>query len=86
MTDTLLEFPCRFPIKAFGEKDTDFENTVFELVKRHVAELEREHLSLKVSSNGSYISVTATITAQSKAQLDAIYQDLTDHEAVVMSL
>lgn len=87
MTDmTLLEFPCRFPIKAFGEKGSHFEETIFNLVKTHVPELKIDDLTHKTSSNGRYISVTATITAQSKAQLDAIYQDLTAHDAVVMAL
>lgn len=84
--ETLLEFPCRFPVKAFGDRDSDFERTVFELIKHHVPELERGDLTHKQSSNGRYISVTAHITARSKAQLDAIYTDLSSHEAVLMAL
>lgn len=87
MTETtLLEFPCRFPIKAFGEKDTGFEATVFGLVKAHAPELERGDLTRKLSSNGRYIAVTAHIVARSKPQLDAIYNDLSNHDAVLMAL
>ena len=84
--DTLLEFPCRFSIKAFGHRDTDFEDIVLQLVQPHAAELERNDLSRKLSSGGRYVAVTVPIIARSQAQLDAIYQDLTDHDAVIMSL
>ena len=83
---TLMEFPCRFSIKAFGKQDAAFEQTVFDLVRVHVPELERDDLQQKASSGGRYVSVTVTIIARSKTQLDAIYQALTDHDAVIMSL
>jgi len=84
--DTLLEFPCHFSIKVFGSRDTDFEDIVLQLVQPHVAELERSDLSHKLSSGGRYVAVTVHIIAQSQAQLDAIYQDLSDHSAVLMTL
>lgn len=84
--DTLLEFPCRFDIKAFGNTDSDFEQTVYTLVKSHAPELTPNDLSVRESSGGRYLSVTASINAQSKAQLDAIYQALTDSGQVLMSL
>lgn len=83
---TLMKFPCAFSVKAFGKKDTDIETIVFELVKAHAPELKRENMSHKVSSNGHYIAVTAKMTAQSKQQMDAIYRDLNNHDAVVMAL
>ncbi len=84
--ETLLEFPCDFPIKAFGKADDDFERRVFELIRSHVPELTREDVTARESSGGKYIAITAQIVAQSQAQLDAIYGDLTDSGAVLMSL
>lgn len=83
---TLHEFPCAFSIKAFGRHGTAFEETVYTLVKRHVPELTTADLSVRESSGGRYIAVTAAIHAQSKAQLDAIYRELTDSQQVLMSL
>lgn len=83
---TLMEFPCAFSVRAFGKKDTDFETIVFDLIRAHAPELKREDLSHKLSRNGRYIAVTAKMTAQSKAQMDAIYRDLSNHDAVVMAL
>lgn len=84
--ETLLEFPCSFPVKVFGEQDTAFEDTVFRLLKPHVPELEQDDLTRRVSSGGRYIAVTAKITAHSQTQLDAIYAELTASDAVLMSL
>jgi len=84
--DTLLEFPCRFPVKAFGERGGDFEQTVYELVKPHVPELSPNDLSQRTSRTGRYVSVTVRVIARDKAQLDAIYADLTASDAVLMAL
>lgn len=84
--ETLLEFPCRFPLKVFGAADGDFETVVFELVKPHVPELERGDLSRNRSAAGRYVAVTVEIIARSKSQLDAIYADLTDSDKVLMTL
>ncbi len=89
MTESLLEFPCSFPIKAFGSAELgadSFAALVFELVQPHVNELRQEHLSLNPSKNGRFVAVTINITATSQQQLDAIYQTLSAHERVVMSL
>jgi putative lipoic acid-binding regulatory protein len=84
--DTLLKFPCDFPIKALGRGDVDLEAIVTEIVRRHAPELEQADVRLKDSRNGRFHSVTATIRATSKEQLDAIYRDLVDHEKVIMAL
>lgn len=84
--DSALTFPCLFPIKAFGEDSADFEQVVFKLVKAHVPELNEDDLSRKTSSGGRYAAVTVNIIARDQAQLDAIYQDLSDSPNVLMSL
>jgi putative lipoic acid-binding regulatory protein len=45
-----------------------------------------EMVTTNSSSSGKYLSVTVTIEARSKAQLDRIYQDLTDCEQVLVAL
>jgi len=84
--DTLLEFPCDFSIKAMGMHAPDFDALVVEIVRRHAPDLGEGAVQTKASKGGKYLSVTVTITAISKKQLDSIYQDLTDHELVLMSL
>ncbi len=85
--ESLLQFPCPFPIKTFGAGDVaDFEQAVYDLVKPHVPELTPDNISHKLSSGGRYLSVTVDIIARSQVQLDAIYQDLSDSKQVLMSL
>ena len=84
--DTLLEFPCQFSIKAMGLAAPDFDATVVQIVRRHAPDLGEGSVRVRPSSGGKYLSVTVTFEATSKAQLDAIYQDLTDHDRILMSL
>ncbi|MDN5937042.1 MAG: DUF493 domain-containing protein [Salinisphaera sp.] len=86
MKESLLAFPCRFPIKAMGRREDGFEQLVFGLVKTHVPELEAAQLSTRPSRGGTYLAVTVNITARSQGQLDKIYRDLTGHHAVLMAL
>ncbi len=83
---SLLEFPCRFPIKAMGRQNDDFESVVKEIVSRHANLWPQEPIRCTPSKAGNFVSVTAVVNAQSKDQLDAIYQDLTDCEQVLMAL
>ena len=81
-----MEFPCQFPIKAMGSAENDLHSVVLEIVKRHVPELSREQINQRPSKNGKYLSVTITIEAHSREQLDAIYYDLTACEHILMAL
>jgi putative lipoic acid-binding regulatory protein len=84
--ETLLEFPCRFPIKAMGRSGDGFEEVVTEIVLRHAELPVGEEVRIQPSAQGNFVSVTVTIEATSKGQLDRIYQDLTDCEQVLMAL
>ena len=84
--ETLLEFPCKFPIKAMGRHDEGFETLVTGIVLSKAELYPGEAVTTSPSSNGKYISVTVVIEAVSKDQLDSIYQDLTDCEQVLIAL
>lgn len=84
--ETLLEFPCEFPIKIIGTADCDLDTLVFSLVRPHAPDLGEGAIRRRTSSKGRYQSITVVINAQSKAQLDAIYRALTASEHVLMAL
>ena len=84
--DKALQFPCRFPIKVMGRESSGMQEIALALVSEHVPGIEAGDIQLRPSSNGRFVSVTITITAESQQQLDAIYQSLTDHEAVLFAL
>lgn len=82
----LMEFPCEFPIKIFGADDAELRREVLSIIARHWGELDESRISERRSSGGRFVSITATIVAQNRAQIDAIYEDLTASPHVVMSL
>ena len=84
--NTAIQFPTEFPIKIMGKKNDEFETAALSIIRTHVPELEQTAITQRVSKNGNYIALTVTITAQSKIQLDAIYQALSDCEHVLMAL
>ncbi|MDH5544749.1 MAG: DUF493 domain-containing protein [Gammaproteobacteria bacterium] len=84
--ETLLEFPCAFPIKVFGENSETFEVAVIEIINRHCSSLSEGAVSSRESSGGRYLALTITIEAHSKQQLDNIYQELSSHTLVKMAL
>ena len=84
--ETLLEFPCRFPIKAMGRQNTGFEETVVAIIARHAELWPGESVRRNPSRAGKFVSVTAVVTATSKKQLDSIYNELTDCDDVLMAL
>lgn len=84
--ETLLEFPCDFPIKVMGRAEPGFDALIVSLVRRHCPDLHEGAVKVRSSKGGKWVSVTVTMRAESKSQLDAIYLDLTAHEKVVMAL
>ncbi|QKT02880.1 DUF493 domain-containing protein [Ectothiorhodospiraceae bacterium 2226] len=78
--DSPLQFPCRFPIKVMGPTRPGFSEEVCRLVRAQAPDLGDADVRCRASSGGRYLSVTVTINAQSRAQLDAIYQALTAWE------
>ena len=84
--DTLFEFPCDFPVKIMGLATDDFRSLVLGIVTRHFGTLEAGGIEERPSSNGKYLSLTCTVHAESKAQLDALYRELTSCSKVLVAL
>ena len=84
--DTLLEFPCAFPLKIMGLADDALAQTVLEVVLRHAPDFDGAAMEMRASSTGKYVSLTCTINATSKPQLDALYRALSSHPLVKVVL
>lgn len=84
--ETLLEFPCDFPIKVMGARVDGFAQAVSEVVRQHAPEFDPASMEMRPSSKGNYLSLTCTIRATSKDQLDALYRALTAHPMVKVVL
>jgi uncharacterized protein len=84
--ETLLDFPCDFPIKVMGARVDGFAQAVAEVVRSHAPEFDPASMEMRPSSKGNYLSLTCTIRATSKDQLDALYRALTAHPMVKVVL
>jgi len=84
--DAVFAFPCEFPVKVMGKACSGFDLMVAGLVRRHCPALGEGAVSTRLSRGGRYMAVTVTITAESRAQLDAIYRDLSAHDQVLFAL
>jgi uncharacterized protein len=84
--DTIMEFPCQFPIKAMGMAEENFDILVVGIVRKYVPDLSENAVKSRLSQEGKYISITVTVEADSKQQLDNIYLELTAHEKVLWAL
>jgi len=85
-SESLLTFPCVFPLKVMGRREDGFAQMVCEVVKRHASDFHPGTLEMRTSKNGRYLSLTVTLNAKSKDQLDALYSELSKHPMVLMVL
>jgi putative lipoic acid-binding regulatory protein len=80
--ETLIEFPCDFPIKVMGETRDDFAETIIAVVRVHLPDFDASRVEVRGSSGGRYTSLTCIVYVTSKPQLDDLYRALTAHPMV----
>ncbi len=84
--DDVMKFPMDFPIKIMGKRVDTFAEEVVAVVKSHAPAFDPATLEMRASRNGNYLSLTATIRAESRPQLDALYRALSSHPLVTLVL
>ena len=84
--DELFQFPTEFPVKVMGRDSESFRTLTLAIIERHAGPMTPDRISERPSREGKFLALTYTITAESRAQLDRIYQDLTDSGVVLVAL
>jgi putative lipoic acid-binding regulatory protein len=84
--ETLIEFPCDFPIKVMGELHDDFSAEIIRTIQTITPSFDANRIEMRGSSGGKYISLTCTVHVTSKPQLDDIYRALSGHKMVKVVL
>ena len=84
--ESLLTFPCVFPIKVMGRREDGFAQVVTDIVLKHAPDFHPETIEMRSSKQARYLSLTVTINAKSREQLDALYSELSKHPMVTMVL
>jgi uncharacterized protein len=81
---SLLAFPCDLPIKVLGRNDSAFRAAALGIVRAHYGD---EHsVAEQLSRQGAYLSLTITVRAQTREQVDAVYRDLVADPLILMVL
>ena len=78
--------PVRLPDQGDGEAQAGFAQTMVDIVKRHAPDFDAATLEMRASREATYLSLTCTIRATSREQLDELYRELCDHPMVMMVL
>lgn len=84
--ETLLEFPCNFPIKVIGDNTGLFAEEILKITQKHFPDFVEKNLKSKLSKDGKFISLSITVFATNKETLDALYLELTSHANIRMVL
>lgn len=84
--DSLIEYPCDFPIKVFGLAQQGFAQAIATVVQVHAPDFDAASIEMRNSTGAKYLSLTCTIRATSREQLDNLYRDLSSHPMVKMVL
>jgi len=84
--ETLLTFPCDFPIKIVGKANAEFATFVLDVLYKHFPALAEKAVVQRPSKDGNFLAITAMIHVENKPQLDAVYQELTASKLVLMCL
>jgi putative lipoic acid-binding regulatory protein len=84
--ESLLEFPCDFPIKVMGAARVDFVQAIVMAVQAHAPDFNAAAVEMRASGKGNYLAVTCTVRATSREQLDNLYRDLSSHPYVKIVL
>lgn len=85
-SESLIEYPCDFPIKVMGKRHDDLTQQLVAVVREHDPGFDPATVETRASSQGNYIGLTFTVRATSRQQLDALYLALTSHELVKIVL
>ena len=83
---SLLQFPCHFPLKVIGKNVGAFEIQVMSIVQKYLTGGETTHCSRRLSAGNKYLALTISFIAHNQEQIDAMYQELNGLELVKFTL
>jgi len=83
---SLIDYPSAFPIKVMGAQVDGFVEAIVAVARRHDPSFDDTKIELRPSRAGNYLGITITVTATSRAQLDALYAELSSHPMVKVAL
>lgn len=84
--ESLITYPSAFPIKVMGAQVNGFEAAMVAIARQFDAGFDDATVERRPSRAGTYLGLTLTVTAASRAQLDELYRTLSTHPLVKVVL
>jgi uncharacterized protein len=83
---SLIEYPSAFPIKVMGAQVEGFTEAIVRIAQQFDPGFDAGTVESRPSKAGNYLSLTVTVTATSREQLDELYRTLSTHPMVKVVL
>ena len=83
---SLIEYPCRFPIKVMGANTEEFISAMLSLAACFEPGFDVNSVERRPSKAGNYMGLTLTLYVTSREQLDEMYRTLSTHPLVKYTL
>lgn len=84
--DSVIAYPLEFPVKVMGLNKPEFRPAMIAIFRKHAPDFDDSKTEVRSSREGKYLSLTMSIVAVGRDQLDALYGELSDHPMVTMAL
>jgi uncharacterized protein len=84
--ESLIEYPCDFPIKVMGAQVDGFVAAMTEVARRFDPAFSPDTIEQRPSKTGKYLGLTLTVHVTDREQLDNLYRALTSHPMVKIVL
>lgn len=84
--ESLIQYPCDFPIKVMGKATPEFLPAVIHVAKQFDPSFQESSIEERPSRDGNYLGLTITVHVTSREQLDEIYRTLSTHPLVSVVL
>lgn len=84
--DSLIEYPCHFPIKVMGRHVPGFVEAMLQLAQQFDPALDPASLEQRPSKAGNYLGLTLSVWVCNRDQLDTLYRALSAHPLVKVVL
>ena len=83
---SLIEYPCHFPIKVMGANVDGYVTAMTNVAKAFDPSFDASTIELRPSKAGNYMGLTLSVYVTSREQLDELYRTLTTHPMVKIVL
>ena len=84
--DSLITFPCDFPIKVMGAQVPGYLEAVVAVARQFDPGFDVAGVEQRPCRGGKYLGLTLTVHATSRPMLDALYRALSTHPMVKVVL